>query len=91
MLVNALKLAKSLNSVPAARPEDSSEEVDAGDADGDLCEEPRVGEEGLEAAVVVEQPERRGVEAQLEQELDGGAEGLAPRLGRVGDVRLALK
>ena len=79
------------NSVPAARPEDGAEEVEARDADADLCEEAGVGEEGLEAAVVVEQPERGRVQAQLQQELDGRAEGLAPGLGRVGNVRLALK
>ena len=52
--------------------------VEAQDAHADLGEEAGVGEE------VVEQPKRGGVQAQLLQEL-------APGLGRVGNVRLALK
>ena len=54
--INALNLTTALNRVPAARPEDGSEEVDARDADTNLGEESRVGQEALEAAVVVEQP-----------------------------------
>ena len=56
MLIETLNLTTALSSVPAARSEDCAEEVDAGDADCDLGEEPRVGQQGLEPPVVVEQP-----------------------------------
>ena len=52
----------------------------APDAHADLGEEAGVGEEAVEQ-------ERGGAQ----QELDGRAEDLAPDLGRVGNVRLALK
>ena len=76
--------------VPAAGPDHGAEDVDARDPDADLREEPGIREEALEAAVVVQQPERGRVQAQLQQEFDGGAEGLPPRLGRVSNVGLAL-